>query len=147
MFVLNVDLWSQDGSQQVNLVRHSPTSPGIPSTTPVTYQQSIDGGPTYPHPQSGQYGQRENVPAHGAAYPSYSTGPAANPYAQQNQQPPYSSGGHYNSSYAPTTNGTQAYPQNGFGQTQTPYYTTGPGVHGQGNEPPGGDYAHHLLKL
>lgn len=37
MFVLNVDLWSEDGSKEVNLVRSSTGSPSISSTTPYSY--------------------------------------------------------------------------------------------------------------
>lgn len=46
MFVLNVDLWNDDGSKEVNLVKHSPTSPAISSTMPVsfTYVANAPGG-------------------------------------------------------------------------------------------------------
>ncbi|RDA82552.1 hypothetical protein CP532_3767 [Ophiocordyceps camponoti-leonardi (nom. inval.)] len=37
MFVLNVDLWNQDGTREVNLVRSSTGSPSISSTTPYSY--------------------------------------------------------------------------------------------------------------
>ena len=37
MFVLNVDLWSADGSREVNLVRHSSGTPSISSTTQASY--------------------------------------------------------------------------------------------------------------
>lgn len=36
-FVLTVDLWSPDGSKEVNLVRHSATSPSISAATAASY--------------------------------------------------------------------------------------------------------------
>lgn len=43
MFVLNVDLWNEDGSKEVNLVRSSTGSPSISSTTPYSYT-TLNGG-------------------------------------------------------------------------------------------------------
>lgn len=43
MFVLNVDLWNEDGSREVNLVRSSTGSPSISSTTPYSYT-TLNGG-------------------------------------------------------------------------------------------------------
>ncbi|PFH57252.1 hypothetical protein XA68_15309 [Ophiocordyceps unilateralis] len=43
MFVLNVDLWNQDGTREVNLVRSSTGSPSISSTTPYSYT-TLNGG-------------------------------------------------------------------------------------------------------
>lgn len=37
MFVLNVDLWSEDGKSEVNLVRHSSASPAIGTVPPPSY--------------------------------------------------------------------------------------------------------------
>ncbi|KYK55939.1 VelB [Drechmeria coniospora] len=45
MFVLNVDLWNDDGTREVNLVRSSTGSPSISSTTPYSYS-SLNGGET-----------------------------------------------------------------------------------------------------
>lgn len=52
MFVLNVDLWSEDGSREVNLVRSSTGSPSISSTTPYSYA-TLNGGDASmnPYPQ------------------------------------------------------------------------------------------------
>ena len=36
-YVLSVDLWSADGTKEVNLVRHSATSPSISATTSSSY--------------------------------------------------------------------------------------------------------------
>ncbi|CAM1507364.1 Fc.00g070050.m01.CDS01 [Cosmosporella sp. VM-42] len=50
MFVLNVDLWSEDGSREVNLVRSSTGTPSISSTTPYSYStlNGSDSNSTYP---------------------------------------------------------------------------------------------------
>ncbi|KAM4059334.1 velvet factor domain-containing protein [Hirsutella rhossiliensis] len=45
MFVLNVDLWNEDGTREVNLVRSSTGSPSISSTTPYSYT-TLNGGDT-----------------------------------------------------------------------------------------------------
>ncbi|EFY89394.1 VelB [Metarhizium acridum CQMa 102] len=45
MFVLNVDLWNEDGTKEVNLVRSSTGSPSISSTTPFSYT-TLNGGDT-----------------------------------------------------------------------------------------------------
>ncbi|KAF7559574.1 hypothetical protein G7046_g4565 [Stylonectria norvegica] len=37
MFVLNVDLWNEDGTREVNLVRSSTGTPSISATTPYSY--------------------------------------------------------------------------------------------------------------
>ncbi|OAA61233.1 Velvet factor [Niveomyces insectorum RCEF 264] len=84
MFVLNVDLWSEDALKEVNLVRHTTTTPSISSTTPASYEQV------------------ENTPAYSAILPSnpreqgYGSGmfghPGVNPYGAQSpysQVPPY----------------------------------------------------------
>lgn len=76
MYVLNVDLWNEQGDREVNLVRHSATSPSISATIPVSYaEQSLisytsdpfisASNATYPYPPTG-YGQ-----PHGGGYTSY----------------------------------------------------------------------------
>ena len=132
MFVLNVDLWSPDGSREVNLVKHSATSPSISSTTPVSYQHMSDSNSAYSTVIPGQSTPRDIKPE-GSAYPSgsynpFPNTPSVNPYGQNPQQPTYAPAQTYNSAYPPT-NGSQAYPpQNGaYGQTQQPpYYSGGP---------------------
>jgi Velvet factor len=137
MFVLNVDLWSADGQREVNLVRHSATSPSISCTTPVSYAQ-IDSTSSVAYsqilPTSGVAGVMKFEGGQQAApYNPYPGPPQVNPYAG-NQAPQYG-GGQYSGhpGYAPTTNG--AYPpQNGYSQAQpqTVYYTTGSGIHAAG---------------
>jgi hypothetical protein len=48
-YVLNVDLWSEDGQREVNLVRHSTTTPSISSTSPASYSQIADSTPAFAH--------------------------------------------------------------------------------------------------
>jgi Velvet factor len=48
-FVLMVDLWSGDGRSEVNLVRHSATSPSISATTASSYPPQSMPINTYPY--------------------------------------------------------------------------------------------------
>lgn len=61
MYVLNVDLWSEDAQKEVNLVRHTTATPSISSTTPESFaavearpqfQPLLPGSrdPNYPSP-------------------------------------------------------------------------------------------------
>ncbi|KAL9635875.1 MAG: hypothetical protein Q9164_003194, partial [Protoblastenia rupestris] len=63
-FVLQVDLWTGDGVREVNIVRHSATSPSISAATATSYPPTNDPALTFaPQP----------VIAHGF-YPSYEGG-------------------------------------------------------------------------
>ncbi|KAI1432393.1 hypothetical protein GGR50DRAFT_706753 [Xylaria sp. CBS 124048] len=42
-YVLHVDLWSEDGSKEVNLVKHSQQSPSISSTHPSSFREVVEG--------------------------------------------------------------------------------------------------------
>ncbi|CAD6590762.1 MAG: hypothetical protein ASARMPRED_004993 [Alectoria sarmentosa] len=46
-FVLTVDLWSADAQKEVNLVRHSATSPSISAATSSSYPPPVDDTPAY----------------------------------------------------------------------------------------------------
>ena len=46
-FVLTVDLWSADAQKEVNLVRHSATSPSISAATSSSYPPPLDDTPAY----------------------------------------------------------------------------------------------------
>jgi len=134
MFVLNVDLWSSDGTREVNLVRHSATSPSISCTTPVSYA-TID--PTTSAAYSSLLPTSQPIKFEGghqqAPYNPYPGQPSVTPYAGNQQyggQPQYQG-------YAAPTNGTQSYPpQNGYsqGQQQPAYYTSGSGIHAIGQQ-------------
>ncbi|KAI1813581.1 hypothetical protein GGS20DRAFT_471077 [Poronia punctata] len=82
-YVLHVDLWSEDGSKEVNLVKHSQQSPSISSTHPSSFREVVEGG------QSGVYGFQAIVPSnrdfsqpHGASYGHPMAGYQADPYNQ-----------------------------------------------------------------
>ncbi|KAK3383011.1 velvet factor-domain-containing protein [Lasiosphaeria ovina] len=103
MYVLNVDLWSDDALKEVNLVRHTTATPSISSTTPASYAAIEQSTPAYSHilPSS----------TRDVGYPqqmSYQNpGPQVNPYAMQ--PGPYVGGGFVS--------------PNGGGYTQpNPYY-------------------------
>ncbi|OKL62325.1 hypothetical protein UA08_02516 [Talaromyces atroroseus] len=95
-YVLTVDLWNADGTNEVNLVRHSANSPSISTATSSSYPpppQESSISPTYPpfgqppypqqsmgyHQQVGYYGQNSMY---------------QNPYAAP-QGGPYYAGGYY----------------------------------------------------
>ncbi|KAJ9142097.1 Velvet complex subunit B [Pleurostoma richardsiae] len=101
MYVLNVDLWSEDAQKEVNLVRHTTATPSISSTTPESYQR-IE---SQPYPQLLPTGRD-------AGYaPSMQFG-----QVNQYMQPAYSQV----PQYVPAANGyvppTQYYPQHDYRQ-------------------------------
>ncbi|KAL9123939.1 MAG: hypothetical protein Q9217_006685, partial [Psora testacea] len=71
-FVLTVDLWSADGLREVNLVRHSSTSPSISAATATSYPPTHDPALAF---------VSQPLPPHGF-YPGYEAG-------QSWGQPPY----------------------------------------------------------
>ncbi|KAL8795759.1 MAG: hypothetical protein Q9195_001811 [Heterodermia aff. obscurata] len=84
-FVLTVDLWSQDASKEVNLVRHSATSPSISAATSASYPPRP---PTPPYATSASTAAHTNWPPqnpmlHQATHPQH---PNSQPYAYA--QPP-----------------------------------------------------------
>ncbi|KUJ22888.1 uncharacterized protein LY89DRAFT_694098 [Mollisia scopiformis] len=139
MFVLNVDLWDEFGHREVNLVRHSGSSPGISSTTPASYQ---DGPGVYSNiaPQQQPF---KLEPGQQGAYNPYPNQPQVNPYS--NGQPaPYNNGSQYQS-YSQSTNGSGYTPQSYSQAPQGVYYTTTPGgIHGA-PPPQGAEYGQHQL--
>ncbi|RKU42649.1 hypothetical protein DL546_002011 [Coniochaeta pulveracea] len=96
MYVLNVDLWSEDATKEVNLVRHTTSTPSISSTTQASFGSIESVTPAYAHilPSSRpDYGSPVSYP------------PAVNPYSVQPQGyagAPYMSGDGYSpNSYFP----------------------------------------------
>jgi hypothetical protein len=77
MYVLNVDLWSEDALKEVNLVRHTTQTPSISSTTPASFEQMESATPAYASilPSSG----RDAPYGHHQVF----THPNVNPYAGQ----------------------------------------------------------------
>jgi len=99
-YVLTVDLWSADGTREVNLVRHSATSPSISAATSSSYPPPPPTPPPHPHPQAHHphRAQQQQHPgyAHSSmhtqiSYPGYPPPPPTPPsqLPQQNYyQPP-----------------------------------------------------------
>ncbi|KAK4233527.1 velvet factor-domain-containing protein [Achaetomium macrosporum] len=102
MFVLNVDLWSEDALKEVNLVRHTTATPSISSTSPASYAQIEQATPAYSHilPSSRDLGYSQQM-----AYPP--PGQVVSPYGMQQ---PYAQGfvSPNGASYQPPN---QYYPQ------------------------------------
>ncbi|TDZ28101.1 Velvet complex subunit B [Colletotrichum trifolii] len=131
-FICNVDLWSEDGSQEVNLVRHSSSTASISTTVPYSFQHLRDDTqpiqPMYPQimPNYGgaamPYGQ-QHAPAPGQPHMMPGAYGGMTGY-----QPPTAGYQSTNSAFAPPT---QYYPQHpsatvpsqadmgGYGQRQS----------------------------
>jgi len=148
MFVLNVDLWSEDGHREVNLVRHSATSPSIGATQPLSYSELQSGQAAYADDQ-GPPGQMvvqgkkcsSNEFESRADHDCYSGGPGYNPFPGPPQVNPYTQhqgygGGRYPPEYAPTSNGNP-YPRNGYqgAQPPQPTYYDAAAIHASGRAP------------
>lgn len=98
-YVLTVDLWNAEGTSEVNLVKHSATSPSISTATSSSYPPPPQNfSPTYPaYAQYGAAGQAVAYPMNSyyggnaqLAYPNpYTASPQASYYPQY-----YPSGGH-----------------------------------------------------
>ncbi|KAL2257908.1 hypothetical protein VTK26DRAFT_8986 [Humicola hyalothermophila] len=104
MYVLNVDLWSEDALKEVNLVRHTTATPSISSTSPASYAQIEQATPAYSHilPSSRDVGygsQQMGYPPPGQAVSPYGM---QQPYTQAGFVPPNGTG------YQPPN---QYYPQ------------------------------------
>lgn len=90
-YVLTVDLWNAEGTSEVNLVRHSATSPSISTATSSSYPpppQNIS--PTYPPYAQNPYGQQPM--GYGPVGPYYGGNqpmPYQNPYGGNPQAPYY----------------------------------------------------------
>lgn len=93
MYVLNVDLWSDDALKEVNLVRHTTATPSISSTTPASFASIEQSTPAYsnilPSSRDMSYAQM----------PFQAPSPQVSPYGMQ--QPQYSNGSYNNVGYAP----------------------------------------------
>lgn len=129
-YVLTVDLWSAEGNREVNLVRHSATSPSISAATSSSYPPPPPTPPSFPYGPpmtqvhvglTSNYGvQPPNPPSH---QPQYNYQQPPDPYQQQSshtyqQQNP----NHYQ-----PQNSLPPLPPALPGQTQS-YYTTPSGT-------------------
>ncbi|KAI9931442.1 hypothetical protein MW887_010017 [Aspergillus wentii] len=94
-YVLTVDLWNADGTSEVNLVKHSASSPSISTAMSSSYPPPPQNlSPTYPYAQSayGQVGYQMNSYYPGNPQLAYQNPYGANPQAPY--YPQYYPGGH-----------------------------------------------------
>ncbi|KAK3497990.1 velvet factor-domain-containing protein [Neurospora hispaniola] len=86
MFICNVSLYTEDALKEVNLVRHTTSTPSISSTTPASYASLEQTTPAYSHilPSNRDvgYGHHQGMP--------YQGNPGMNPYDMQTS--PYHAG-------------------------------------------------------
>ncbi|KAK1600063.1 velvet factor-domain-containing protein [Colletotrichum navitas] len=75
-YVIQVDLWSEDGTSEVNLVRHSSNTASISTTQPFSYSALREEGQAPAQPMQ----------AYSQMMPSYGSAPMG--YAQQQPPPP-----------------------------------------------------------
>lgn len=126
MFVISTDLWHENGKDEVNMVRHSNTSPAISSTTPVSYQE-IGMTPAYSNimPQPSGFKTEPGQGGTSSSYNPYPGPPQVNAYASQQG----GSQSFYSNDYPLSTNGTTYPSQNGYSQSagSSSYYQSAAG--------------------
>ncbi|KAJ9201794.1 hypothetical protein DTO021D3_7801 [Paecilomyces variotii] len=97
-YVLTVDLWNAEGTREVNLVRHSATSPSISTATSSSYPPPPQNmSPTYPPYPQNPYSQPMGYPPMNSYYPQNGQLTYQNPYGANPQAayyPQYYPGGH-----------------------------------------------------
>ncbi|KAI9796127.1 MAG: Velvet complex subunit ryp3 [Piccolia ochrophora] len=115
-YVLTVDLWSAEGTREVNLVRHSATSPSISTAVSSSYPPPApQAPPQYGYPQ-GQAQYQQGYGQQGQPMPSH------NPYPPAQNTP----AGYYTPTGAPLTPG--GYYQQPVPAPQTPQATAPSGM-------------------
>lgn len=156
--VLTVDLWSQDAQKEVNLVRHSSTSPSISMATASAYPPPNDEIPTAPpyqvplqavvmsSPENAR--QQQQINAYAQATSAYQQ----NYYPQQMSQGPLppppvpssaTSGGYYNTPTPTPVTPTSAYGQQLGGLGQGPLLS--PSVSCDPRSHPSGMFTRNLI--
>ena len=107
MYVLNVDLWSEDALKEVNLVRHTTASPSISSTSPASYAQIEQATPAFSHilpsnvPSSRDAGYPQQItyqPPSQAVTPYGMSQPYGSPFVSTNGG--YAQPGYYRPDYS-----------------------------------------------
>ncbi|PWY94952.1 hypothetical protein BO94DRAFT_215071 [Aspergillus sclerotioniger CBS 115572] len=108
-YVLMVDLWNAEGTSEVNLVKHSATSPSISTAMSSSYPPPPHSvSPSYPPYAQNAYGQPVGYPQMNNYYGGNPQLQYQNPYGTNPQGPyyqPYYAGGHM-----PPTNISPAQP-------------------------------------
>ena len=76
MFICNVSLYTEDALKEVNLVRHTTSTPSISSTTPASYASLEQTTPAYSHilpsnrDVAGAYGHHQGMGGYGQGNPA-----------------------------------------------------------------------------
>ncbi|CZT53150.1 related to VeA protein [Rhynchosporium secalis] len=112
MFVISADLWHENGKDEVNMVRHSGSSPAISSTIPVSYQE-MGLPPAFSHilPQSGF----KSEPGQGGGSSPYNPYPGGPQVAYSGTQS--GAQNYYQNNYPSVTNGSNYSSQNSYPQS------------------------------
>lgn len=161
MFVLNVDLWTEDGRREVNLIRHtataSPAALSISSTAPASFSEAAQAAAAYTNSANNmrsepptphfkyEGGPSQESPFQAQAHPPYSPymGPptAGAPYGDSSVSQPYGEVAYQQGFPQPHMMNPAGFPPNNY-QTQVPmYYPTAAGMHPQAQGvQPGMDY-------
>ncbi|KAL9946747.1 hypothetical protein ACHAO3_003515 [Verticillium nonalfalfae] len=117
MYVLNVDLWSEDGQREVNLVRHTNSAPSISSTTPCSYTNLTENATAFQHILPSSTPHREPPQFHSPNNMGYAP-PNASPYAGAYAQYPLSNGYGPAPPYGYSNGGIPEYGRTEYGQNQ-----------------------------
>jgi len=144
-YVLTVDLWSGDALKEVNLVRHSATSPSISAATSSSYPPPPPTPPCFPYgvPMTqvhvgltSNYGQQTSQPQQHSQYTYHPSDPyqqqhstqayqhPSNPYQQNPLPPPPPPPQPVTQSYYTTPSGTPITPTNYYQSNNA--HTQGP---------------------
>jgi hypothetical protein len=156
MFVLNVDLWNEAGTQEVNLIRNSQASPSISSTSMAAYTEVAQAAAAYTNntnamrvdpsapPFKFEPGTNQGSPFQVQAQASCSPYPGPSPassYSHTPSQSSYSEVSYQQGFSQSSMVNTASFPQNGYPSGVPIYYTTGAGIHAQvQGVQPGMDY-------
>ncbi|KAL7629460.1 hypothetical protein AAE478_000980 [Parahypoxylon ruwenzoriense] len=93
-YVLHVDLWSENGDKEVNLVKHSQQSPSISSTQASSFREVVEGSQTAGYgyqsivPSNRDYAQQPNA-GYPHSMPPYQPDPYSQGYGYPPQVQPY----------------------------------------------------------
>ncbi|KAI5927815.1 hypothetical protein F4810DRAFT_721301 [Camillea tinctor] len=153
-YVLHVDLWSENGDKEVNLVKHSQQSPSISSTQASSFREVIEGNQATPYggyqnivPSNRDYSQPPNAAyAHQLGYQSEPYSVQGN-YGYPQQVQPY---GYPNpSSFRPDLQGVPHLPSQAmygahrFSHDMSPHAMTQNRL--MGTQSPNGMYTRNLI--
>ncbi|KAI1208085.1 uncharacterized protein F4807DRAFT_164755 [Annulohypoxylon truncatum] len=150
-YVLHVDLWSENGDKEVNLVKHSQQSPSISSTQASSFREVIEGSQTSGYgyqsivPSNREYAQQTNA-GYPHAMPPYQPDPYGQGYGYPPQAQPYGyPGGGYRNEMVPGVPQLPSQPMFGprFSQDMSGHQMTQHRL--MGPQSPNGMYTRNLI--